>query len=202
MLRYGKWLALGVGGVIAVTAAAVEVPRVTRDAEGTVAAEASAAGLSLSVDISERKLYVMQGDESINSYTVTVGTAKHPTPRGSFGVRRIVWNPRWVPPDAAWARDKKPRNPGDPKNPMGKVKMYFNEPDYYIHGTLSTSELGTAASHGCIRMSNPDAVELARLLMDRGGAQVPPGFFERVLGRVRATKSVRLEQAIPLRISG
>ena len=47
--------------------------------------------------------------------------------RGDFSVRRVIWNPRWVPPNSKWARGKKPMGPG-PDNPMGRVKIFFKEP--------------------------------------------------------------------------
>ena len=98
----------------------------------------------ISVDLSERKLYVMKDGEQVGSYSVAVGQTRHPTPTGQFRIRHIVWNPRWVPPDAGWARDRRPRDPGDPRNPMGRVKLFFQDPDLYIHGTRETDSLGEA----------------------------------------------------------
>src|SRR6201989_2266471 len=75
----------------------------------------------LSVDLSERTLYVMENGAQVESYPVAVGQARHPTARGQYRMRHLVWNPRWVPPDARWARGRRPRDPGDPRNPMGRV---------------------------------------------------------------------------------
>src|SRR5690349_3319420 len=129
------------GGGAATRASATE--------DAPVAAERD--GFSITVDLSDRVLYVMNGDEVAHEYPVAIGQPRHPTPTGAFSVRRLVWNPRWVPPDAAWAREKRPREPGDPRNPMGRVKIFFQAPDYYIHGTRETDSLGQAESHGCIR---------------------------------------------------
>lgn len=164
------------------------------------AADAAESAISLKVDISARELYVIKGGEVIETYNVTVGTSKHPTPKGTFGVRHMIWNPKWVPPDADWAKGKKARGPGDPKNPMGKVKIFFKEPDYYLHGTLSTKELGTAASHGCIRLSNANVTALGRMLMEYGGAKVEPGFIRSVINKVRSTREVRLQTPVQLQI--
>jgi lipoprotein-anchoring transpeptidase ErfK/SrfK len=152
------------------------------------------------IDISERRLYLEEDGVVTRSWPVAVGTKTHPTPQGSFAVRRIVWNPRWVPPDSEWARDEKPRDPGDPRNPMGRVKIFFREPAYYIHGTIDGGSVGRAASHGCIRMRNRDVIELARLLMRHGGARVEAGLLRRLLDNVRQTREVRLSRAIPVRI--
>jgi lipoprotein-anchoring transpeptidase ErfK/SrfK len=124
----------------------------------------------LRIDLSERVMRVMEGGEEVRRYEVAVGSRKHPTPQGSFRTGRIVWNPGWVPPNSEWARDEKPRAHGDPKNPMRGVKVYFREPAYYIHGTNAPASIGRAASHGCIRMRESDAVSVARWIEEQGGS--------------------------------
>jgi lipoprotein-anchoring transpeptidase ErfK/SrfK len=163
-------------------------------------ARKDAAAFSLAIDLSDRKLYVMEGEEVVDSYSVAVGQPRHPTPRGNFTARRIVWNPRWVPPNERWARNKRPRAPGDPRNPMGRVKIFFSEPDYYIHGTRDVDSLGEAESHGCVRMSNPEVIALAKRVMEHGGARRDPGWFRRVLNRVTATQEVRLSDPVTVRV--
>jgi lipoprotein-anchoring transpeptidase ErfK/SrfK len=158
------------------------------------------APLRMRIDISERKLYVEENGDVIGSYNVAVGTERHSTPRGSFSLRRVIWNPRWVPPEAEWAKDERPREPGDPQNPMGRVKIFFREPDYYIHGTNAEASIGTAASHGCVRMLNGDVIEVAKLLMDHGDAPIEPGLIQRLINRVRQTREVRLADPVPLRV--
>lgn len=160
----------------------------------------SSATLRLRVDLSERTLVAQADDGEEWTYAVAVGTADHPTPSGSFRINRIIWNPRWVPPDSEWAEDLEPAEPGDPHNPMGRVKMYFRDPAYYIHGTPDEASIGRAASHGCIRMRHEDVVELARLVMEHGGEPREPGWFRRILNRVRSTEEVRLSDPVPLEI--
>lgn len=169
-------------------------------AHGSAEGEAAGSAISLVVDVSDRKLYVMRGGEVEREFRVAVGQRSHPTPRGSYRVSRVIWNPRWVPPDAEWAKGKKARDPGDPQNPMGKVKIFFRAPDYYIHGTHDEDSLGRAESRGCIRMRNRDVIALARLVMENGGARRSPGWFQRVVNRVRQTEDVRLSDPVPLRI--
>lgn len=154
----------------------------------------------LSVDLSERMLYVMRDGEQVGSYSVAVGQPNHPTPTGRFHIQHIVWNPRWVPPDARWARNKRPRDPGDPRNPMGRVKLFFHEPDLYIHGTRETDSLGAAESHGCVRMANGQVTELARQVMANGGSPRDPSWFRRVLNRVTSTRSVYLSDPVMVEI--
>lgn len=192
-----KWyLATFAGILLAVAALAFAGLR----RERVEVAGAVAAAVSLKVDVSERRLYVVEDGEVIESYPVAVGKPGHATPRGAYSVRRIIWNPRWVPPEAEWAKKKTPKAPGDPDNPMGRVKIFFREPDYYLHGTNATESLGSAASHGCVRMRNSDIIELAQLLMDHGGAPVSPGLVQRLINRVKQTKEVRLSRPVRLRV--
>jgi murein L,D-transpeptidase YcbB/YkuD len=125
--------------------------------------------VALSADLNTRKLTVMRGGEVIKEYDVAVGKPQYPTPTGSFTIQKLVWNPQWVPPDSKWARNSKPAAPGSPRNPMKLVKIFFHEPDYYIHGTGDLESLGEADSHGCLRMDPNQAGELALLLMDNSG---------------------------------
>ncbi|MBW3670728.1 MAG: L,D-transpeptidase family protein, partial [Acidobacteria bacterium] len=82
-----------------------------------------------------------------------------------------------------WAKDAKPAKPGDPHNPMRVVKIFFKQPDYYIHGTNRPETLGTAASHGCIRMSETDVLVLGKMVMEHSGESRSPSWFRRILTR-------------------
>lgn len=155
---------------------------------------------SLVVDLSDRKLYVMSGDEVKRTFPVAVGTEGYSTPAGSYRIRRLDWNPTWTPPPSAWARDKKPERPNAPGNPMGRVKIFFRAPDYYLHGTMLPSSLGNARSHGCIRLRNIDAVELARMVMVNGGTPRDGEFFQTVLDESDTTRQVQLARPVPITI--
>jgi murein L,D-transpeptidase YcbB/YkuD len=82
---------------------------------------------------------------------------------------------------------------------MKRVKMFFQEPDYYIHGTAAEDSMGDAASHGCIRMTPEEVTELAKMVMENGGKPMPDPWYRRILRR-RSTAVVRLEKPIPVRI--
>ena len=157
--------------------------------------------LQLEVDLSERVLTVIEHGQATTTYDVTVGTAAHPTPRGEFAIDWIVWNPSWNPPNSDWARGKARIGPG-PDNPMGRVKMYFRDPAYYIHGTNRDDEIGEAASHGCVRMKNSDVIELAQLVMEHGGEVRSPNWFKRVINRFRDTREVTLGEPVRVNIEG
>jgi lipoprotein-anchoring transpeptidase ErfK/SrfK len=156
--------------------------------------------LSVIVDLSDRKLYLMSGDEVVKDYLVSVGDEGYDTPSGTFRIQRMIWNPSWTPPPSAWARDKKPEPPGSPGNPMGRVKMFFREPDYYIHGTGHAASLGQAWSHGCIRMRNIDVVELARILMINAGAQRGQDWYQETIANATTSREVTLPRPVPVRV--
>jgi lipoprotein-anchoring transpeptidase ErfK/SrfK len=155
---------------------------------------------SLVVDLSDRRLYVMSGSDVVRTFPVAVGEEGYDTPSGTFTIRRMLWNPDWRPPPSAWARDKKYEAPGSPGNPMGRVKMFFREPDYYIHGTGLASSLGNARSHGCIRMRNIDAVELARLVMINGGDNRDQEWYEQTIANATTMREVNLPRPVTVRV--
>ncbi len=94
------------------------------------------------------------GEERIRSYRVTIGMPQNQTPTGGYRITRIKWNPSWTSPSSPWARGKK-KAPPSPNNPMGRVKLQFD--DYlYVHGTAREDQLARAHSHGCVRISSED----------------------------------------------
>lgn len=156
--------------------------------------------VSLIADLSERKLVIREGNENVETFAISIGRGSKPTPRGDYRIRKIVWNPAWIPPDENWAKDKKPQPPGAKDNPMKLVKIFFKEPDYYIHGTSDVESLGEAASHGCLRMHPDDAYRVARFLMENGGQPREEGWFWRVLHFRSETKTVYLDHPIPITV--
>jgi hypothetical protein len=160
---------------------------------------ATGSELHLEVVLGEQMLYVHRGGETIARYTVAIGKIDHPTPDGDFVIEELLWNPGWVPPAREWARGKSAKRPGDPGNPMRVVKIPFDPPYYYIHGTDEPRSLGSLASHGCVRMSEADVEELGRLLMAHSGDIRGDAWFSRVL-RERRTETVTLDTPVPLRI--
>ena len=155
--------------------------------------------LRLEVDLSERALNVVERGRVVETHPVTVGSSRHPTPAGSYRIDRIIWNPSWNPPNSGWAAGRDPVEPG-PNNPMGRAKLFFRQPTYYIHGTREVWNLGKAASHGCVRMSNADVLELARQVMEHGGEARPPNWFKRVINSFRDTREVNLSRPVVLEI--
>jgi hypothetical protein len=84
---------------------------------------------------------------------------------------------------------------------MKVVKIFFKEPDYYIHGTDAVGSLGEAASHGCLRMDPEEVADLAKLIMEHGGEPHEENWFWRILHSRREEKVVYLDNPISLTVA-
>jgi murein L,D-transpeptidase YcbB/YkuD len=151
--------------------------------------------LTLDLNIPALRLDVYEGAELVKSYPVAVGKPGHDTPIGEYTMDHAEWNPWWRPPPGrAWTQGKKDTPPG-PDNPMGRVKLFF-APLYFIHGTPEAESIGSPASHGCVRMRNADAVELARLVHRHAAPGVSSSQIDRILAQSRTTRTVRFEEPV------
>lgn len=160
---------------------------------------AAQAPLRLDLNIPALKLVVYEGDQVIRTYPIAVGMAGFDTPTGTFTITHAEWNPWWHPPtNRPWAEDEKATPPG-PNNPMGRVKLFFL-PLYFIHGTPAGESIGTPASHGCVRMLNEDAIELAKLIHERAAPQVSEAELKRILDHPGTTRRVNFQKEIELTI--
>lgn len=98
-------------------------------------------------------------------YEVAVGARGHETPRGLYLINTRAKDPEWMMPDSEWV-PKELRGTivpgGAPENPLKERWLGITDPKdgVGIHGTGDTASLGSAASHGCIRMAPEDVIEL------------------------------------------
>jgi lipoprotein-anchoring transpeptidase ErfK/SrfK len=96
----------------------------------------------------------------VREYTVAIGQQGYDTPAGLYDVQSKQVDPTWYVPDEAWAGELAGTTvPPGPENPLKARWLGFNG-GAGIHGTDDVASLGTAASHGCVRMSVPDVIEL------------------------------------------
>jgi hypothetical protein len=94
------------------------------------------------------------------TYTVAVGAEGFATPEGLYQIESMEENPVWNVPESDWAGSLAGQTiPPGPSNPIKARWMGIFE-GAGIHGTEETASLGTAASHGCVRMAIPDVEEL------------------------------------------
>jgi lipoprotein-anchoring transpeptidase ErfK/SrfK len=95
------------------------------------------------------------------TYTVAIGQVGYDTPSGMYSIQNKAVNPAWSVPNSDWAGDLAGTvvPGGVPENPL-KERWLGIYNGAGIHGTDATYSLGSAASHGCIRMAIPDVIEL------------------------------------------
>jgi lipoprotein-anchoring transpeptidase ErfK/SrfK len=94
------------------------------------------------------------------TYTVAVGQEGLETPEGLYAIQAMEENPVWHVPESDWAGSLAGQTiPPGPENPIKARWMAIFE-GAGIHGTEDVGSLGSAASHGCVRMAIPDVEEL------------------------------------------
>jgi lipoprotein-anchoring transpeptidase ErfK/SrfK len=114
----------------------------------------------ITVDRASFQLRLWENLELTKTYTIAVGATGFDTPAGVYSIDSKQVDPTWYVPDAAWAGDLAGTTvPPGPDNPLQARWMGFYD-GAGIHGTSDVASLGTAASHGCLRMSVPDVIEL------------------------------------------
>ena len=138
---------------------ATEVDLVVRTTEPEVTTEAF--DQVLLVRIGENKLYLYENGEITHSWSVATGLPEYATPTGIFEVTELRYLPTWVnPAPDTWGADMPAEIPPGPGNPLGVRAINWSAPAIRFHGTSATYSLGYNASHGCVRMSNEDVIEL------------------------------------------
>ena len=95
------------------------------------------------------------------TYGIAVGQVGLETPAGLYHIQNKAINPAWHVPNSDWAGSLAGQiiPGGTPQNPL-KARWMGIYNGAGIHGTDATGSIGTAASHGCIRMLIPDVIEL------------------------------------------
>ena len=134
------------------------------DATGSVA--------SVTVDKGAQRLVARDAEgNTLVDYPVAIGSAETPSPSGTVEVTAIAIDPTYsYNPDVNFQQgdNAEPLTlPPGPNGPVGSVWIDLSEPTYGIHGTPEPAKLFQEASHGCVRMSNWDATELAGMI-ERG----------------------------------
>lgn len=117
----------------------------------------------LVADLVGSRIYVVDKatGKPVDRYLTSPGTAKYPTQGDRFTIRRALVKAPWIPPQSDWAKTAKV-TPGGINNPMGIFKMDLGGYSQYIHGIPQgeRKDLGKPASHGCLRMSNENVLQL------------------------------------------
>ncbi len=117
--------------------------------------------VSLVLNLKEKHVYVYKGDKVLTKYPVAIGKKGWETPIGEWQVMEKVVNPGWTS-----FKDGSVIKPGK-DNPLGErwIGFWTDGKDVIgFHGTPNVKSIGTAASHGCVRMLNKDVKALFPLV--------------------------------------
>jgi lipoprotein-anchoring transpeptidase ErfK/SrfK len=108
------------------------------------------------------KLTLYKNLKVAKTYGVAIGQVGLETPAGLYHIQNKAVNPAWTMPNSDWVAPKdrgKVVPGGTSENPL-KARWLGIFDGAGIHGTDAESSIGTAASHGCVRMRIPDVIEL------------------------------------------
>jgi lipoprotein-anchoring transpeptidase ErfK/SrfK len=116
-----------------------------------------------------RALTVTNADGAVVFYApVTTGSEHDPLPIGEWKVNGVQRNPTFhYNPELFWDADEthaKAKIPAGPNNPVGVVWIDISKDHYGLHGTPAPEAVGRTESHGCVRLTNWDALRLAALV--------------------------------------
>jgi lipoprotein-anchoring transpeptidase ErfK/SrfK len=139
----------------------------------TIGDSTKRASFRLVADLSDpthTRLYVLGANDQVTArYLTSPGTSAYPTHGDHFHITDVMTRTPWNPPSSGWAQGAKPIPPGL-DNPMGLTKLSMGAYAQYLHGIPASEEkeLGHAASHGCLRMSGSNVLELSEKFAGTG----------------------------------
>jgi lipoprotein-anchoring transpeptidase ErfK/SrfK len=108
------------------------------------------------------------GGRLVAVYPATIGSGDTPSPSGTVSVERVAYDPEYTyNPKINFkqgANEGVLTIPPGPNGPVGSIWIALSKPTYGIHGTPEPSKIGKTFSHGCVRLTNWDAAELAGMV--------------------------------------
>ncbi len=114
----------------------------------------------ITVDRSNFRLTLFRNLKPVKTYPIAVGRAGLETPAGLYTIQDKQTNPSWHVPNSDWAGDLAGKViPPGPDNPI-KARWMGIFDGAGIHGTSDIGSIGSAASHGCVRMKISDVEDL------------------------------------------
>jgi lipoprotein-anchoring transpeptidase ErfK/SrfK len=120
------------------------------------------------VDLANRSLKVTHQSKTLAAFPIAIGSPGLPTPKGKWRITGICLLPTYRWDQGVLNRGVRTNNfkmmPPGPNNPVGVVWCGLNKLGLGIHGTNQPDSIGTASSHGCIRLANWDAIRLTALV--------------------------------------
>ncbi|MGI8610888.1 MAG: L,D-transpeptidase family protein [Sphingomicrobium sp.] len=125
--------------------------------------EAKVARIEVDKAASTLRAFTAEGT-LVATYPATIGSSTFPSPSGAMEVRAVAPAPTYHfdPEGRSWGPDEKLTIAAGPNNPVGGTWIDLTKEGYGIHGTPEPRLIGKTASHGCVRLTNWDARELAK----------------------------------------
>ncbi len=116
----------------------------------------------------EKMLDVLEDGQLLASFPITPGSTTLPAPPGTWKIENMASMPYFRYDEAMLNHGVRSDNfvnlPPGPNSPVGVMWMGLNKSGIGLHGTANPETIGRAASHGCIRLANWDAVKLSQLV--------------------------------------
>ena len=123
----------------------------------------------LVVDLSEKTIRALDvQNRLVGLFHCSIAAKVEKRPRGTATVKVITRDPTYTFDPAMWPEVKNVKRklliPAGPRNPVGKCWIGLSLPGYGMHGTPKPELIGKTGSHGCIRLTNWDAVRLGAMV--------------------------------------
>jgi len=147
-----------------------ENPKLAARGEGSgSSAQQESKAARLVVDKRNRAVLAYGADNRLLAFfPASIGSAEKPAPSGDFVVRAVAYDPDYTYNPAYGFKEQKAQRPvkiaPGPNNPVGVVWIGLSAQGYGIHGTPEPDKVGKTQSHGCVRLTNWDALALAKLV--------------------------------------
>jgi lipoprotein-anchoring transpeptidase ErfK/SrfK len=169
-LNKGRDLGRAGTGMVVAGVSPLEMPKPSRRDGGRHANPAAARDSDrvgrVVVDKSERSVRVLGANGALIAYyPATIGSTEKPAPSGTFEVRGVSYDPTYRYDPRYHFKGQQASAPvtvaPGPNNPVGLVWIELSAESYGIHGTPDPDKISKTASHGCVRLTNWDALALA-----------------------------------------
>jgi len=128
----------------------------------------SAKATAIEVDLGSKIIRAKNGDRVVGLYHCSIAADRRKRPTETCTVASIVDNPKYWFDPANWPEVKDVKEklviPSGPRNPVGSCWIGLTKAGYGIHGTPEPENIGKTGSHGCFRLTNWDALRLAKMV--------------------------------------
>jgi lipoprotein-anchoring transpeptidase ErfK/SrfK len=133
----------------------------------------------LRVDTKEKMLDVMEDGKVLASFPITPGSESLPAPVGLWEIETMTTLPLFRRDESMLKKGVRSDDyhliPPGPSSAVGVLWIQLNKKGIGIHGTNDSETIGRAASHGCIRLSNWDAIRLSEMVTDKMAVEIVEG---------------------------